>query len=107
MMYKLYHATAFAAAQRILSDGFAADMDIWLANTPWKIGVKGEALIEVVIDFNEEEMSFLPESTDFHHVILTGSFVNNNASSRRLVPSDEKNRLVEEFGPPGSWPEHR
>jgi hypothetical protein len=46
MLYTLYHATN--AAPLIVAAGFCGT-HLWLGNTPWKIGVKGEELIELTI----------------------------------------------------------
>jgi hypothetical protein len=106
MLYTLYHATDPAVAPAIMATGFVAD-DVWLANCPWKIGVKGEELIELTFDFEQDVLSFPPDSDGFHHVVLSADFVTTKALSNRIVSGDEKKRLIEKFGPPGDWPRGR
>jgi hypothetical protein len=106
MLYTLYHATDPAVRLAIMATGFVGD-DIWLANCPWKIGVKGEELIELTFDLEQELISFPPDSDGFHHVVLSAGFVNTKALSKRIVGGDEKARLIERFGPPGDWPSGR
>lgn len=106
MRYTLYHATDAAAVPLIMAGGFVGD-EIWFGNTPWKIGVKGEELIELTMEFDEDELSFLPDSPGFHHVVLSGDYVNEHALTKRVVGDDEKRRLIAKLGPPGDWPSRR
>jgi hypothetical protein len=106
MRYTLYHSTSPGAASTIMAAGFAGN-DIWLANSPWKIGVKGEQVIELTIDLDEELMSFAPSDKEFAHVQLSSDFINAKVLTKRILDDAERTRLIEERKPPGSWPGQR
>lgn len=106
MRYTLYHSTNPGAASAIMAAGFVGD-DIWLANSPWKIGVKGEQVIELTIDLDKELMSFAPNDKEFAHVRLSSGFLNAGLLTKRIIDDAERNRLIVERKPPGSWPGQR
>jgi len=66
--------------------------------------VAKEELIELTLEFEEDELSFLPNSPGFHHVLLSGGDINEHALTNRILGGEDQRRLIEKLGPPGDWP---
>ena len=106
--YRLYHTTTEETANAILANGFAPRAKpVQLSNSPWKIGTKGDTVVEVTIaleyDPNSElsEISFHPQTVECHHVLLTHDQLNNCRDTFRILSTDEKNALRSKYKTPG------
>lgn len=101
LTYTLYHVTNRAAADAILAGGFAPGKHVQMSNSPWKIGTKGNTAIRILIDIEEEFMSFLPDTPGLFHVHLDPQTLNEQAQLS-IIDEEEMERLRREFGTPGT-----
>lgn len=104
MEYILYHTTNRAAAEIIMVDGFQPGELVYLATCPWKIGVKGRTVVEIIIDLDEESMSLMPGGDTPQQVNLSSDFINQHLTGKRILSTEERDRLIDRYRPPGSWP---
>lgn len=103
--FRLFHRTRAEAVDAILRDGFR-DSDQWLGSSDSDLegvflsdipvtcqdGAKGEALIEVMFDIPEHEISsqfeFIGEGQLFREFLVPARFISEHAKLRLLIDEE-------------------
>lgn len=101
--YTLYHSTDSVAAAKIIAGGFAGE-HLYFANMPWKIGVHGAEVIEVIVELDLEPEAVPPVGTEPHFMTFSGNYVNRHTVAKRLLSHAERDAIIRMFNPPGSFP---